>query len=134
MTPGDLQELLEKRAEDAAARRPADHARGARRRGGGGAHLRHSRGSPREGRQLASELLERRLARDALPGRDAVAEEQEGVGLEHPEQLQRDGRVELGVRDDPQRLSGGRLSSSEGGGEREEQLVEEAGGEQLGAR
>ena len=97
MTPGDLQEIARALAADAAARRAADNARGTRRRGGDRQDRRDA-----ERRQPGASGGERtalgRLARDALSGRDAVAQEEVGVAAQDVEQLEAHGRLELGRR------------------------------------
>ena len=84
MTPGRPAGDPREVAADAAARRAADHARGARRRGGGGADRGHAarrlRG-PSPGRASCSSIVSRETR--SRRERDAVAQEQLRVALEH---------------------------------------------------
>ena len=87
MTPGDLQEVLERSLQTPLRDAP----RITLEELDGEEAIVRIAATPRvasQGRQVASELLVGRLARDALSGRDAVAQEQVGVAAQDVEQLE----------------------------------------------
>ena len=135
MTPGDLQEILEKSLETPLRDAPRITLEEL---DGDEVVVRIS--ATREGRLRRASSGERaaghRLARDALARRaDGVAQEQPGVVLEHAAQLQARSaaraRARRGSAAPPLRW---RDRPPRAGGEREEQFVDEPGAEQLRIR
>ncbi len=130
MTPGDLQEILEKSLQTPLRDAP----RITLEELDGEEVVVRIAATPRvaaQGRQLASELLGIVSRETRSRAEHAVAQEQVRAAGEHAQQLQAGRRLELGAGEDPQRLAARRLAAREQRRERQEQLVQQPRCEQL---
>ncbi len=134
MTPGDLQEMLEKSLQTPLRDAP----RITLEELDGEEVVVRISATPRvasEGRQLAASCSSIVSRETALGGRDAVAQEQLESLSRTPSSSSVDRGLELGPGEDAQRLAAPAGVASPppraSGDERQEQLVDEAGGEQL---
>ncbi len=129
MTPGDLQEVLEKSLETPLRDAP----RITLEELDGDEVVVRISATPRvaaQGRQLASELLAVVARETRSASAHAVAEEEVRAGAHDAAQLEVRRRLELCAGEDPQSVTGGRLAAGGHGREREQELVEDAVGEQ----